>query len=62
MSTKANQFKLRPETHARYAAEHAAWKIEIAPRRKSSLEAEIAAAIKDGESQSYIDWLRAKLP
>ena len=59
---KANQFKLRPETKARYAAEHEASKLANAPRKRAWIETEIAEAIRDGESPEYIAFLKAKLP
>ena len=58
---KANQFKLRPETKARYAAEHEAAKVANAPRKRAMIETEIAEAMRDGESPEYIVFLQAKL-
>ena len=59
---KANQFKLRPETAARYSAKHEAAKLANAPRKRAMIETEIREATRDGESFEYIAWLRAKLP
>jgi len=59
---KATQFQLKPETKARYAAEHAAAKAANAPRRRAMIEEEIAEAVRDGESADYIAFLKAKLP
>lgn len=59
---KINQFKLRPETEARYASEHAAAMVANAPRRRAMIESEIADAVYDGESVEYIAYLQTKLP
>ena len=59
---KSNQVKLRPETAARYAAQHEASKLANATRKRAWIETEINEATRDGESFEYIAWLRAKLP
>jgi hypothetical protein len=59
---KANQFRLRPETAARYAAKHEAAKLANAPRKRAWIETEIKEATRDGESPEYIAYLKSKLP
>jgi len=56
-----NQFRLRTETAARYAAENHAARVANAPRRTAMIQAEIDEAIRDGEPQEFIDFLRSRL-
>lgn len=56
-----SRFAPRPETAARYAAEHQAARDASRPRRQAMIQAEIDEAICDGEPPDYIAYLQQRL-